>query len=572
MNILRKRRKSKNKIKLNKFMIVIFSLVMTTFAWFTYTKILDATLKMHVSSWDIEYYIGTEKKINPIGIEIQNLYPTMPEQDVTVDIKNNGETLVDIEYEVKSISIAGVTYEVVREGATNKTDNYIFLAPPVLTTDEATGEEIYKDVIINDITRFPFTVEVEHSSQISAVTKDESGKKVPGIGYLKITVNWIGDNDTLDSEWGYKVGDYLANNPTAASAMSIVLSIETYQTDPNSTEKVQAPLPSTTYTKPYMPTGFTRVPGTTLQNGLTIQDSKGNQYVWVEVPQTEEVYQTAGLSITAFTDAEYTLIENDLHKYTSVYRNGTSYTDTHSGNDASTGLTSTQYTELKQKMLKSVYQNGGFYVGKYEAGITDSYRDYGEEYDTEHPIVETAVVQENAYPYNWVTCSQAQTLASNMASGEYTSSLMFGVQWDLMLKYLETKGAATVEELNGDSTSWGNVENNTYTIENSNVKYNVVDQNTFPITEWLPATSYTHNEGDITILTTGASSDFSKQNIYNIAGNMAERTLEYTSYSSDPCALRGGSYAYGYVCSASDRGFGGATISVPTVGFRPSLF
>lgn len=569
MNILRKRRKSKNKIKLNKFMIVIFSLVMTTFAWFTYTKILDATLKMHVSSWDIEYYIGTEKKINPIGIEIQNLYPTMPEQDVTVDIKNNGETLVDIEYEVKSISIAGVTYEVVREGATNKTDNYIFLAPPVLTTDEATGEEIYKDVIINDITRFPFTVEVEHSSQISAVTKDESGKKVPGIGYLKITVNWIGDNDTLDSEWGYKVGDYLANNPTAASAMSIVLSIETYQTDPNSTEKVQAPLPSTTYTKPYMPTGFTRVPGTTLQNGLTIQDSKGNQYVWVEVPQTEEVYQTAGLSITAFTDAEYTLIEDDLHKYTSVYRNGTSYTDTHSGNDASTGLTSTQYTELKQKMLKSVYQNGGFYVGRYEIGI-----DYSEgARSASGSTTQTPVVKENAYPYNWVTCSQAQTLASNMASGEYTSSLMFGVQWDLMLKYLETKGAATVEELNGDSTSWGNVVNNTYTIENSNVKYNVVDQNTFLITEWLPATSYTHNEGDITILTTGASSDFSKQNIYNIAGNMAEWTLEYTSDSSYPCAVRGGSCGdYGVGFSASYRNFSIASDSYPFLGFRPSLF
>lgn len=564
MNILRKRRKSKNKIKLNKFMIVIFSLVMTTFAWFTYTKILDATLKMHVSSWDIEYYIGTEKKTNPIGIEIQNLYPTMPEQDVTVDIKNNGETLVDIEYEVKSISIAGVTYEVVREGATNKTDNYIFLAPPVLTTDEATGEEIYKDVIINDITRFPFTVEVEHSSQISAVTKDESGKKVPGIGYLKITVNWIGDNDELDSEWGYKVGDYLINNPTATSAMSIVLSIETYQTDPNSTEKAQAPLPSTAYTKPYMPTGFTRVPGTTLQNGLTIQDSKGNQYVWVEVPQTEEVYQTAGLSITAFTDAEYTLIENDLHKYTSVYRNGTSYTDTHSGNDASTGLTSTQYTELKQKMLKSVYQNGGFYVGRYEIGI-----DYSEgARSASGSTTQTPVVKENAYPYNWVTCSQAQTLASSMESGEYTSSLMFGVQWDLMIKYLETKGA-TIKELNRDSTSWGNVLNNTYTIANEKAKYST----TYPYSAWLPATSYTHNNGEITILTTGVSSNFSKQNIYNIAGNIEEWTLEYTSNSRYPCAGRGGDCdSNGDYCSASFRNFVGATLSNHTFGFRPSLF
>lgn len=34
----------------------------------------------------------------------------------------------------------------------------------------------------------------------------------------------------------------------------------------------------------YLPTGFSKVKGTSLETGLTIQDSKGNQYVWVEVP------------------------------------------------------------------------------------------------------------------------------------------------------------------------------------------------------------------------------------------------------------------------------------------------
>lgn len=232
MNILRKKRKSKEKKKLNKFIIVIFSLIMTTFAWFTYTKILDATLKMHVSSWDIEYFIAGEKKSNPIGIEVSTLYPAMPEQTVTIDIKNNGDTLVDIDYKVKAITIAGITFELVEDGKTNTTDNYIVLAPSVLTTDETTGEKIYKNAITNDISKIPFTVEVEHSSQIEAATTDASGRKIPGTGYLKITVNWMGDNDTLDSEWGYLVGDYLVNNPTE-KAMKIVLDIEAYQTDPS---------------------------------------------------------------------------------------------------------------------------------------------------------------------------------------------------------------------------------------------------------------------------------------------------------------------------------------------------
>ena len=81
------------------------------------------------------------------------------------------------------------------------------------------------------------------------------------------------------------------------------------------------------------------------------------------------------------------------------------------------------------------------------------------------------VIKQNAYPYNKVTCSQAQTLASKMESGNYTSSLMFGVQWDLVLKYLETKQAASQDELNRNSTYWGNYCNNNWTISNENSKY-----------------------------------------------------------------------------------------------------
>ena len=88
----------------------------------------------------------------------------------------------------------------------------------------------------------------------------------------------------------------------------------------------------------YLPTGFTQVEGTSLETGLTIQDSKENQYVWVEVPKSEEVYPTAGLDIDKFTDEEYTLIEKDLHTYTSEYREE-GYEDEYYS-DAATGLIS----------------------------------------------------------------------------------------------------------------------------------------------------------------------------------------------------------------------------------------
>ena len=108
-------------------------------------------------------------------------------------------------------------------------------------------------------------------------------------------------------------------------------------------------LPCTEYTTPYLPTGFTYVSDTDLDTGLVIQDNLGNQYVWVEVPRTTTVYQNAGLSITAFTDTEYTSIETDLHTYTSVYRNGTTFTDTWYSEAQHGFASANDYNALKNK-------------------------------------------------------------------------------------------------------------------------------------------------------------------------------------------------------------------------------
>ena len=313
-------------------------------------------------------------------------------------------------------------------------------------------------------------------------------------------------------------------------------------------------------TKPYLPTGFTQVSGTTLKNGLTIQDSTGNQYVWIEVPMTEEVYPTAGLSITNFTDEEYTAIEADLHTYTNDYRDGTSYKDEYY---SGVGLTSDEYTNLKKTMLKSVYQNGGFYIGKYETGIENAPKTDGDENTAP---TEIPVIKQNAYPYNYVTCSQAQTLANNMKSGNHTSSLMFGVQWDLVLKYLEKKGIAQAD-LRTDSTNLGNYKNNLWNITNRDSKYAP------NASGWTSGAYGTKASSESILLSTGASDTFNKQGIYDLAGNVGEWTLEYTSFSGNPCVSRGSNYynaGSGY--PAACRGYSYTTGCGNGVGFRVSLF
>ena len=346
-------------------------------------------------------------------------------------------------------------------------------------------------------------------------------------------------------------------------------------------------------TIPYYPdTTFTKLEGTNLDNGLVIQDESGNEYVWIEVPKSlyaESSYNTktttADQKPTKSTD--YDKIEYCLHKYTDYYRNGTSFTDTYYS-DATTGLTSAQYTTLKQKMLKSVYENGGFWIGRYEAGITTNRTARGDA--TVAPLSKAGEVEAPVYPYTYVTCSQAQTLANMKTTENYTSSLMFGVQWDLVLKHIETKiGSSNLTTSNGkniltqDSSSWGNYCNASFTINRG--KY--ADSRTHSLsTTWTPYNQTTSNTfvnsssvkqtqslGNGILLTAGASDACKKMNIYDLAGNVWEWTLEYTATTNVPCALRGGYYGIrGFECPDSYRNLDATTNSHNSIGFRSSLF
>ena len=65
----------------------------------------------------------------------------------------------------------------------------------------------------------------------------------------------------------------------------------------------------------------------------------------------------------------------------------------------------------------------------------------------------------------------------------------------------------------------------------------------------------------------------SKQNIFDLAGNVCEWTLEKTSYTSGPCSCRGGySDGSGNDFPASDRGDSYPTYSGDGVGFRVALY
>ena len=329
----------------------------------------------------------------------------------------------------------------------------------------------------------------------------------------------------------------------------------------------------TTYKGITIPEGFTptKIEGEDSSNdGLVITDGYGNEYVWVEVPKTEEIYQKSGLSIEDFTDEEYNKIEEDLHEYTKDYRNETKCKDIYYP-DSTDGWfkNEKEYNDLKHKMLKSVYQNGGFWVGRYEAGIEKWRTSYGE-------TTVTPLSKANLYPYTFVTRTQAKVLAEQVESGSETSSLMFGVQWDLVLKYIENKNidedSKIRDKLNSNSEKIGNYLNSTmilnrgmYMSGNNWYNYDKNLENRIKNKEKEAMKAF--------ILTTGSSNNTRIQNIYDIAGNVWEWTLEKTDDNSNPCMHRGGGYidkSMNY--PASRRSNGHILYNLSYLGFRVTLF
>ena len=324
-------------------------------------------------------------------------------------------------------------------------------------------------------------------------------------------------------------------------------------------------LPYREETKPYFPNDTFSYKEGDLSKGLVIKDASQNEYVWVEVPTTiydNTTYNNNGANKPENAD-DWEKIKNCLKEYTADYSNS-AFKDTNTDG--------TTYSDDYKNMLKSVYINGGFWIGRYEAGYEideskgETVRYYGTDYDTEHPITQKVVIKKNVYPYNWVRRGQAQTLAEKMNYDEAKSSLIYGIQWDLILKHIETKGAISEDKLTTDSTTIGNYSNNLWNITNSKARYSINNGESFTLGQKRKS------EESALLLTTGADESFSLMNIYDIAGNVWEWTRGFYN-TSTPSVRRGGSY--GNIGSATPAKYYSTTSAIGSdyyIGFRIGLW
>ena len=403
-----------------------------------------------------------------------------------------------------------------------------------------------------------------------------------------VSINLVlGDNGIISKAQEGKTKSAEASENDLKGMNSLIDEMETVLNGGNTEETV-----------PYLPSSdFHYDTSTSVDTGLVIADSNGNEYVWVVVPKS--LYNNTNYNSNnekkPSSSTDYVNIEHCLQQYTAIYRNGTSYSDIYAADTANVGWfeDETEYNNLKNSMLKSVYENGGFYVGRYEAGI-DTIKGENRTSDTEKNSdgkytiegMPTPVTKADAYPYTWVTRTQAQNLANNVNSGSRTSSLMFGVQWDLVLAFLskDTTKITSTDVLTKNSTTIGNYSDSAFQLRKTG-KYALFSNYSLSST-WSLATTATEGYVDSgrnkltqssiangTLVTTGTSEQSKVMNIYDVAGNVYEWTLGGRTTPRPPF-VRGGGYFNntGSVVHASIRNGFSTEGSNFNFGFRVEIF
>ena len=293
-----------------------------------------------------------------------------------------------------------------------------------------------------------------------------------------------------------------------------------------------------------------------VNHGLVIKDEKNNEWVWVPVDsatlatmyeessdektlcgttgETAVKTKLYSKSITIGTDSNKKTMSRTTPGTSTQgrYREPDLVVKNNRGNDdydakdtyykTILGETGTKeqlaqlFVDEYKAMIESVSKYGGFYIGRYELSEAGVQKDKA-------TLTRT----------NWYNLYNACRNSKLQASDKVKTQMIWGCQWDVTMNWLISSGAKTSNEVNTDSSSWGNYQG-------TSVK---ADDGTTKIKE----------SGTREKLNTGKTTFTMANNIYDLAGNVWEWTQEADDTGGR--AFRGGDYGGGgFVAPASGRG------------------
>ena len=259
-----------------------------------------------------------------------------------------------------------------------------------------------------------------------------------------------------------------------------------------------------------IPRGFQHVTGNTREEGIVVADTSGNfEYVWIPVTKDEEGNPTQ----------PYEETNGELNgKVIQLRGTGNSqYKEDTTENHDSKYYTNAIAEDI-EAFKESVARNGGYFLGRYEAGIvggtlaenpSKTAPDKNYTYWTEG----TLVCKEGQQVWNWITQNKASELCRNIdAENNYTdvtSDLANSYTWDTTIVFIETCGTES------NSSDYGNQRGYTE-----------------PYKVWETGEAILEYIGQV-----------DKQcNIYDMATNCMEWSTATCTITTDTCVNRGGAY------------------------------
>ena len=463
--------------------------------------------------------------------------------NITLSATEGNEVTVNVNSNANAGDIATITARI--DGKTYQDSiNVKIVAQVTSVTAEKIEVSIGDKKKIEKITAMPENAEgIEVTSYVSQdttkVTVDEKTGEVTGVqeGETTVTINAKGKLS------GTIVTGTCSVKVTKLDHSEVVVPTITatgnLANKPNIKEVREGNIP--------IPQGYNyikgdKIGGAVITDAATGVEKTGNEFVWVPLDTLSNM-----AVVTSGTDANGNInyrgvlynwgadatgnTAYDWSADSTSYREPANLSSSYDSTSKNSSWTSTLYQEEYNKMVKSVSEYGGFYIGRYEMSINATSKNAESKYGATSANASDTDTNQWYGLYN-----RAKTYAPENASQKVVSSMIWGSQYDAMLKWMKGN-KINVTSSSPTDLSIGNTSRNTTRVTGGANNGQTVSKDKL-------------------------------SNIYDLLGNSREWTQE--AYGTDYRVYRGGRYDTGH--APSYRNYYGPTLTNSYGGSRLTLY